>query len=233
VRFVTQIGYSRFSDFQQALRDYVDTGLTLVDRVDLPQMKGPGSERLHRLVSQEISDLKQFYETIDMPRVKAVADALYQAPSVYVVGSRLSYTVAYFLGWSLTKVRGGVHMLRGSDSTTLDWVSIAPADSLIVIIATSRYPNELLRVAKLVRRQDKHLVVIADSNRCPLNQFAHQSLVAPSRHIAVIGNPNTLSCLANFLVLEVASRDGQIMKTHQETLEQTYRENDVLFNLSE
>jgi DNA-binding MurR/RpiR family transcriptional regulator len=32
VRFVAGIGYDRYSDFQQALRDFVDTELTLLDR---------------------------------------------------------------------------------------------------------------------------------------------------------------------------------------------------------
>ena len=34
VRFVTHLGYRKYSDFQQALRDYVDMELTLVDRLE-------------------------------------------------------------------------------------------------------------------------------------------------------------------------------------------------------
>lgn len=36
VRFVSGIGYYRYSDFQQALRDFVDTELTLLDRLTSP-----------------------------------------------------------------------------------------------------------------------------------------------------------------------------------------------------
>ena len=69
-----------------------------------------------------------------------------------MAGSRLSYTFAYYLGWSLTKVRRGVQILKGSDSTTIDWLTNAPDDSLVVVITTSRYPNELIRVGKVARR---------------------------------------------------------------------------------
>ena len=124
-----------------------------------------------------------------------------------------------------------IHILKGSDSASVDWLTIAPQDSLVIIIAVSRYPNELIRLGKMVRRQKKSLIVITDSSLCPLTQFAHLSLVAPSRNIPFIGSPTTISCIINYLVMELAGRDGDHLKNHQESLEQAYWENDILFNL--
>ena len=44
VRFVAQLGYDGYSDFQQSLRDFVDTEMTLLDRGALTDMLKPGSE---------------------------------------------------------------------------------------------------------------------------------------------------------------------------------------------
>ena len=233
VRFVSRLGYDGYSAFLQALRDLVDTELTLLDRVDLSNMNGPGAERFRRVVFEEINNLKQLYTRTDMVVIDKVVDYLEKSSTIYVIGSRLSYTFAYYMGWSLTKVRQNVHILKGSDSTTIDWLTIAPTESLVIIIATSRYPNELIRVGKLVRRLGKNLLVIADSSLCPLIQFAHMTLIAPSQHFPLIGSPTPLSCLINYLVLELASRDGKELKEHQEKLEQSYRENDILFNFEE
>jgi len=231
VRFVNQLGYKGYSEFLQALRDLVDTELTLLDRVDLSNMNGPGAERFRRVVFEEIDNLKQLYARTDMGVIDKVVHYLEKSSVIYVIGSRLSYTFAYYMGWSLTKVRKNVHILKGSDSTTIDWLTIAPTESLVIIIATSRYPNELIRVGKLVRRLGKTLLVIADSSLCPLTQFAHMTLIAPSQHFPLIGSPTPLSCVINYLVLELASRDGKELKEHQEKLEQSYRENDIIFNL--
>jgi DNA-binding MurR/RpiR family transcriptional regulator len=231
VRFVRQLGYEAYSVFQQALRDFVDTELTLLDRTDLSGIKGPGTDRLSRVLYEEMDNLKQFFESIDMDDLNKVVDYLEKSKSIYVIGSRLSYTFAYYLGWSLTKVRPNVRILKGSDSAAIDWLSIAEPRSLAVIIATSRYPNELIKLGKIVRRLDHTLLVITDSSLCPLTQFAHLSLVAPSKHIPFIGSPTTISCIINYLVLELASRNGDQLKIHQEKLEQAYRENDILFNL--
>jgi DNA-binding MurR/RpiR family transcriptional regulator len=231
VRFVSRLGYKGYGAFQQALRDVVDTELTMLDRTDLSSIQAPGRDRLGRVVFEEMENLKLFLETVDMDTLRKIVDFLETPNSIYVIGSRLSFTFAYYLGWSLTKIRRNVHILKGSDSATIDWLTIASPESLVVIIATTRYPNELIRLGKMVRRLGQTLVVIADSALCPLTQFAHLSLIAPSKNIPFIGNPTTISCIINYLVLELASRKGVRLKDHQEKLEQIYRENDILFNL--
>ncbi|MFZ0611158.1 MAG: MurR/RpiR family transcriptional regulator [Desulfobacterales bacterium] len=231
VRFVGQLGYSGYGEFLQALRDFVDSGLTLPDRVDLPGMKGPGSDLLHRVVFEEMNNLRQFYETIDMKVLDRIVEHLRDSATVYVIGSRVSYTFAYYLGWSLTKVRRGVHILKGSDSTAIDWLTNAPENSLVVLVTTSRYPNELIKLGKVARRLQHSLLVITDNTLCPVIPFAHLSLVAPSRSIPLIGYPTTIFCIINYLVLELVNRQHPQLKEHQEKLEQMYLENDILFNV--
>ena len=231
VRFVSRLGYKGYGAFQQALRDVVDTELTMLDRTDLSSMHAPGTDRLGRVVFEEMENLKLFLETVDMDALRQIVDYLETPNSIYVIGSRLSFTFAYYLGWSLTKIRQNVHILKGSDSTTIDYLTIASPQSLVIIIATTRYPNELIRLGKMVRRLGQTLIVIADSALGPLTQFAHLSLIAPSKSIPFIGNPTTISCIITYLVLELASRNGVRLKDHQEKLEQIYRENDILFNL--
>ena len=232
IRFVNQLGYKGYGDFLQELRDIIDTELTLIDRVGLTDMKAPESERFRRVVYSEIDNLKQLHESLDLDKANRAVGLLRDSSAVYVVGSRLSYTFAYYLGWSLTKIRTKVHILRGSDSTCIDFLTIAPEESLVVIFATTRYPNELIRLGKLAKRLGQTLLVITDGALCPLIPFADLSIIAPSRHIPLIGSPTTLSCLINLLVVELAARCGADLKLHQEKLENVYLENAVLFNLS-
>ncbi|MBR9985865.1 MAG: MurR/RpiR family transcriptional regulator [Desulfosarcina sp.] len=233
VRFVSGIGYDRYSDFQQALRDFVDTELTLLDRLDIADMKAPGAVRFRRTVADEIDNLQQLYHSLDVDTMAAVVDVLDRRVPIHVIGSRLSYTLAYYMGWAMTKVRENIRILKGSDRTTIDWLTIAPADSVVVIIATSRYPNELIRLGKLVKRLGQTLVVITDSATCPVLQFADHQLIAASKLIPFLGSPTPLSCLINYLVHELASRQGDALKAHQARLEQSYWENDVLFNMKD
>lgn len=230
VRFVAQLGYSGYSEMQQALRDYVDTELTLLDRRDLLTRRGDGVEGFRKTVAEEIENLTCLYQAMQVEDLEQAVQMLCEKSNVYVVGSRLSYTTAYYLGWALTKVRKNIRILKGSDSTTFDWMTIAPEDSLVVVVATSRYPNELVRVGRWARRKNMDLMVITDTSTCPVIPFSRLCLVAPSRHIPFLGSPTSISCLINYLVHEVANHLGSSVKKHQEEIEQTYLENDLLFN---
>jgi DNA-binding MurR/RpiR family transcriptional regulator len=231
VRFVNQLGYKGYADYQQSLRDLMDTELTLLERADIVNRLEPGAERFRRVISEEIDNLRLVYEQTDHLQIDRVVEMMKNSPQIYVVGSRASYTMAYYLGWSLTKVRKGIQIFKGSDKTTIDWLTIAPVETLVIIFATTRYPNELIHIAKHAIRQSHKLVLITDSSVCPLIQFAHETIITPSRFIPFTGSPTAMCCLINYLIQELAGLLGEAMKSHQEKLEQTYLENDVLFNI--
>ena len=230
VRFVGQLGYQGYSDFIQDLREIVDTELTSLDRVELMHKTGPGAALIGKVVNEELDNLKNFYEKLDLEAVNQTVDMLLKAPQVYVAGSRLSYTFSYYMGWSLTKIRKNVSILKGSDSTAIDMLTIAPSGSLVLVFAATRYPNELIRLARLVRRLGLELIVISDNSLCPLNQFAQVTIVVRCLHFPLVGSPSPMSCLVNCITAEMAARGGEQLRRHQETLENVYREHDILFN---
>lgn len=231
VRFVSTMGYKGYADFQQALKEFVNTGLSLPERVAIRGIKEAGVDRLHRGILEEINNLKHLYETIDVETMNRFADHLETSHSVYVVGSRLSYTFAYYLGWSLTKIRKGIHILKGSDSTCMDMLANAPEESLVILAACTRYPNELIKLSKMVRRSGHTLLALSDSPICPVIPFAHLSLVVPSLSIPFIGNVSGMLAAIQYMVQELAGRKGDDLSTYQRQLEQVYLENDILFNL--
>ena len=231
IRFIDSCGYNGYSAFQQALKGFLDTGLTLLDRADLQGIQKPGMDRLNHVVLEEMSNLQHLYESIDLQRLNEVVQYLVESPNVYVVGSRLSYTFAYFLGWSLTRVRKGTQILKGSDTTAIDQVANAPENSLMVMIATTRYPNELIKLGRFIRREGHRLILITDNETAPMIQFANFHLVVPMSSIPFIGNMSNMLCVVKYIVQELASQLGEDLKDHQQKIEQVYLENDILFNI--
>lgn len=231
VRFVSTLGYNGYSEFQQALKDFVNTGLSLPERAALKGIKEPGVDLLHRGILEELNNLKYMYENISIETLNAIVDHINQSRSVYIIGSRLSYTFAYYLGWSLTKVHRGIQILKGSDTTTMDWLANAPAETLVIMMTSSRYPNELIKLSRMIRRKKMTLLAISDSDICPINQFADLSLTIPSRSIPFIGNVSGALATIQYIVQEVANQKGEELTQYQKELEQVYLENDILFNL--
>ena len=230
VRFVRQLGYDSYALFIRHLREYIDTGMTLLERQRLapaPEMTNP----LTRTVFQEIENLKALGSSIDMEQAQRIIQVLDQAEDLYIIGSRLSFAPAFYMGWILGKVRTRVHIMKGSDSTCLDVLATAPRQSIVVIVATSRYPNELLKIGRYAKRLGMTLILLADGTSCPILSFSDHHLIAPCRNIPFLGTPTALTCLISYLVHALAKARGDGLKPLQEKLEQSYLENDLLFNL--
>ncbi len=232
VRFVRQLKYNSYALFIKALRELIDTELTLIERNRLANSVVRSEDAdLERITNQDIDNIRAMSKNIDLSEVKKIRKILKESDAVYIIGSRLSYAPAYYMGWTLAKIREHVNILKGSDRTTIDQLIFASKKSTVVVIATSRYPNELIKMGKLVKRHKLKLILLTDSSSCPLIQFSDHTLIAPLKTIPFLGNPASLISLINYIVHSLASDMGKnALKKHQERLEQAYLENDILFN---
>lgn len=231
VRFVRQLGFESYAKFISAIRDLIDRKFTLMERERMSHpVSGSEDKELDRLINQDIADIRAMHKRVDRDQIRTICRILKEAPAVFIMGARLSYSSAHYMGWTMTKIRDQVHILNGSDRTSMDRMVFAPEESVIVIIATSRYPNELIRMGKIARRQKFRQILITDSLSCPLAPLSDHVLIAPLTAIPFLGNPASLVCLIHYLLNSLAAEMGEDLKTHQEKLEQAYRENDIWFN---
>jgi len=231
VRFVRQLGFDTYAQFISSLRDLIDKKFTLVDRGRMTQpITGEEDIELDWLIRQDITNIKAMQNHVDQDRIKAVCKILGQASAVFVMGARLSYSSAHYMGWTLGKIRKNVSILNGSDRTTMDKMILAPKGTTIVVISTTRYPNELIRMGKIALRQGFKQILITDSSACPLAGFSEHVLVAPQATIPFLGNPVGLVSLIHYLLTSLASDMKDEMKAYQKKLEQAYLENDIWFN---
>ena len=112
--------------------------LILANMPRFPASHEPLAGCAGRVLAEEVESMRQLYQTIDRPTLEAFAEGLGGAAAVYVAGARLSYTFAYYLGWSLAKVRKGVTILKGSDSTVFDRLNNAGAQAMVANPLTGR-----------------------------------------------------------------------------------------------
>lgn len=231
VRFVRRLGYTSYALFVEALRQQIDTEFTLLERGRLNgAVVRSDDKELERITNQDIDNIRSMCKNIDLAEAGRIRSLLKKAGSVHVIGSRLSYAPAYYLGWTMAKVREKVFIHMGSDKTTIDRIIFAESDAVVVIVATSRYPNELIELGKLVKRRKLVSVLLTDSPACPLAALSDHTLFAPQQAIPFLGNPTSLISLINYLVHALAADMGEKLKEHQEKLEQAYRDNDILYH---
>lgn len=133
--------------------------MSLSDRLSLPSEQA--NDLLHRVILEEINNLKHLNEIMDRDALKRFAEHLAGPNAVYVVGSRLSNTFAYYLGWSLTKIRRGVRVLKKSDSTSNVGDLIRHHDLCISMSKKEVIPN--LEASRWIRQPEAYPEVVFQS----------------------------------------------------------------------
>ncbi|MGV7222985.1 MAG: MurR/RpiR family transcriptional regulator [Nitrospinales bacterium] len=230
VRFVRQLGYSSYRDFLKDMREQIDTRMPLPERLEIHKNGSDLRQRIEREISAEIENLRDLKSHLDLELLELIADRIWAAPQVYAVGARMSLSISCYFSWALSRIRSRVTNLDGGNRNSLDWITLCPKNSLVIIFTVMRYPNDLLRLARLAQQQDRDLVVIADSRSCPLFQFTEHCLTVPCQNFPIVGSPSALGCVVNCIIYAMICNHSEEINKHQNILEQLYRENDIFFN---
>ena len=116
VRFVRQLNLPSYAVFIKSLRDIIDNELTLIERSRLANhVVHSDDAQLEKITNQDIENIRAMSKNIDLSEVKKIRKILKKSETVYIIGSRLSYAPAYYMGWTLSKIRKDVIIFKGSD----------------------------------------------------------------------------------------------------------------------
>jgi len=216
VRFAQALGYGGFSDLQRVFRGHLversnhSPGLRNYRerieafRADQPR-SGPGGV-LAQFVADGIASLEQLHEHVDRAALTAAVKELAPARTIYVLGHRRSFPVAYYLAYALTQLELQTHLLDSVGGMLRDPAQlIGPKDALIVV-SFKNYTPEVIEVAQGCHARKVPVIAITDNALSPLARHARvcfQIEEKTSKPFRMLVAP---MCLAQALVVAVGEQ---------------------------
>jgi DNA-binding MurR/RpiR family transcriptional regulator len=181
LRFVSQLGYKSYPDFQRALRDELEErSKSPLQRSQHHAGGGADENFLDRFVTQAIANLRGSAGLIPTSEFEAVCERLAEARgNCHLVGGRFTDFLAGYMEAHLRLVRQGVRRLDGRPATRADQlIDVKPGD-LAIIFDVRRYDDSLVEVAAELAARRAQIVLITDEWMSPVSRFA--KLVLPCR----------------------------------------------------
>ncbi|MBU1307086.1 MAG: MurR/RpiR family transcriptional regulator [Alphaproteobacteria bacterium] len=182
LRFVAQLGYKSYPDFQRGLREEMEA------RSKSPLQRGPsGADRgsadghfLDQFITRAIDNLRETAALIPPSEFEAVCARLADAKGTcWLAGGRFTDFLAGYMEAHLRLIRPGVRRLDGRLATRADQlIDVRPGDT-VVIFDVRRYDPALVELAADLSVQRAQIVLITDEWMSPVNRFA--KLVLPCR----------------------------------------------------
>lgn len=182
LRFVSQLGYKSYPDFQRALREELE------QRSKSPLQRGhdtatqPGGDNnfLDHFIAQAVENLRGSAGLIPASEFEAICARLAESKGAcYLAGGRFTDFLAGYMEAHLRLIRPGVKRLDGRSATRADQlIDVKPGD-LAVIFDVRRYDPALVELAADLATRRAQIVLITDEWMSPVSRFA--KLVVPCR----------------------------------------------------
>ena len=182
LRFVAQLGYKSYPDFQRALREELEErSKSPLQRSQSASGQPAGDKNfLDRFVTQEIDNLRGSASLIPASEFEEVCERLADTRGAcWLAGGRFTDFVAGYMEAHLRLIRQGVRRLDGRVATRADQlIDVKPGD-VAIIFDVRRYDPGLVDVSVELTARRAQIVLVTDEWMSPVSRFA--KLVLPCR----------------------------------------------------
>lgn len=176
LRFVAQLGFDSYPDFQRRLRE------ELSERIKSPLEKtkparGRQGAFLQRFSETLIENLRETAGRVPNAEFEAVCARIADKRSAcHLVGGRFTDPIAEYLAAHLRIARPGVRRLEQRRESRTDQLLDVNARDTVIIFDIRRYDEDLERLASAVKERRAVIVLMTDAWISPVSRWARYVL---------------------------------------------------------
>lgn len=179
-RMVQKLGYKGYLEFQADLRDELSAiAKGPIAKHETWAGAAPSEHILNRFTDAVIDNIRNTLSHIDPAlfdeACSLVAD---ETRHVYIVGGRITHTLAEYLFLHMQVIRPNLTHVRSTSNTWPHYLLNANDGDVFVIFDVRRYENNTLKLAKMAHARGAKIILFTDQWRSPVHRLADISLTS-------------------------------------------------------
>lgn len=228
VRFVIELGYAGYPEFQKALQELIRTRLTSFQRMEVTNHLIGNGNVLEKVLLGDMDKIRRTLEGIDQSAFSSAVDALVNAKRIYIIGVRSSATLAGFLNYNLRMVFNNVRLIETTSGSELfEQIMDIEAGDVMIAISFPRYSKRIINAVEFARQKKTRVIALTDGEQSPIAGYADELLVAHSDMVSFVDSLAAPLSIINAMIAEVVRRkQGEFSKKLHE-LEEIWDKYDV------
>lgn len=173
-RMVQKLGFKGYPDFQAALREELKAkGKNPIAKHDTWAEGAPSGHVLNRFTEAVIDNIRHSLSQVETETFDSACNLLAdRSRAVYIVGGRITHTMAEYLFLHMQIIRGQVTHIQSTSNAWPHYLLDATEGDVFVIFDMRRYENNTLKLAELAHQRGAKIILFTDQWRSPVHSFA-------------------------------------------------------------
>ncbi len=208
-RFVSKVGCNGYQEFQRRLigelkeshRSPVDLKLT-----ENPAQPGRFvADYAERIVKQ----VRELASGVSQLQFDKVCDLLGDpSRDVFLIGGRMSDSIAGLLSMHLRQIRGRIYHIPGNPEIWPDYVLRMRKQDVLILLDFRRYQPSLTELARTVcEKRNAQIVVITDRWLTPASRYAQHVFAVPTEIGTAWDGQVSALTLAEAMIVKISEQD--------------------------
>ncbi len=228
VRFVMELGFEGYPEFQRSLQELIRSKLTAVQRVEVTNNLIGEGDVIGKVLSMDIERIRRTNDGIDREAFSEAVNHISSAKNIYILGMRASSFLADFLNHGLRMIFDNVKLIQttSGNETYEQLMSIGEGDVMIAI-SFPRYSKTIIKSVDFAKRAGAYVISLTDSPESPIATNASQTLVAQSDMASFTDSLVAPMSVINALIIAVSRQNGEQLAERLHRLEAIWDEYNV------
>ena len=173
-RMARKLGFAGFPDLQAALRAELEATISSpIAKHDQWAAEAPDTHILNRFADVVSDNLRQTLRQLDPAVFNAVAALLADRKrGVYLVGGRITRSLADYFFTHLQVIRGGVTLIPPNSNTWPHYLLNMARGDVLAAFDIRRYERDVLKLAEMAEARGAEVVLFTDQWGSPAGRHA-------------------------------------------------------------
>ena len=223
-RMVQKLGFNGYPEFQASLREELKAKVqSPITKHDNWAEGAPSGHVLNQFTDAVIGNIRHTLGQIAPEKFdQACAMVADQSKSLYIVGGRVTHTLAEYLFLHMQIIRPKVTHIQSTSNSWPHYLLDVSEGDVFVIFDVRRYENNTLKLAEMAHARGARIILFTDQWRSPIHQLAEISfssrIVVPSAWDSAA----TTMLLIETMIAAVQNTDWENIKDRMEGLEEMF-----------
>ncbi len=206
IRFSRTLGYNGYSEMQKDIQNHIQTKVKLPDRLSI-QKEHPSNSLLEDSFQNDITNIQRTLAAQNNDDLNAAINSILDAPNVYILGMRSSFTISYYMASRLGEIRENIHLIQSVGMVYPEEIVSAKKGDVCIAYLFPRYSKLSATILSWMKNEGVKIILITSQDYRVVRGYG--DIILPCS-ISSLSYKNSFAaplCLSNYLVAAITEKN--------------------------